>query len=218
MRTVGGAGAASLTALAVVSCDDSLSINDDPQTVSLDFSNDFGVLNYAYALEQLEAAFYAEVVDNFYGDLNSLEGRYFQDLFAHESVHRDFLAAAIPALGGELISDLEVDFSMIDFSNRSEVLSTARLLEDTGVSAYNGAGIYLEDPELLALAGKIVSVEARHAAWIRSVIDPGSAAFAGDDVVDVDTGFDVATPPPDVVAAVAATGLVVTPLEVINLG
>ncbi|MFP4229071.1 MAG: ferritin-like domain-containing protein, partial [Salinivenus sp.] len=131
-------GVAGLTALTVAGCDSGGSSAPDPETVSFDFSNDFGVLNYAYALEQLEAAFYAEATANFYGDLNSVEGQYFQDLAAHEGLHRDFLAAAIPALGGELISDLEVDFNDVDFGNRSEVLATARLLEDTGVRAYKG--------------------------------------------------------------------------------
>jgi rubrerythrin len=210
-------GAASITALTVSGCDSNNDSEPDPETVSFDFSNDFGVLNYAYALEQLEAAFYAEATANFYGDLSSVEGQYFRDLAAHEGLHRDFLAAAIPALGGELISDLEVDFSNIDFDSRNQVLATSRLLEDTGVSAYNGAGIYLENPDLLAVAGKIVSVEARHAASIRSLINAGSSDFAGDDVVDPDTGFDLATAPPNVLSAVAQTGLVVTPLEVTNL-
>ena len=210
-------GAAGLTALAVTGCDSNDDEDIDRQTVTLDFSDDFGVLNYAYALEQLEAAFYAEAAANFFGNSGSVTDQYFQDLAAHEAVHRDFLAAAIPALGGDLIPDLEVDFSDIDFDSQSEVLATARLLEDTGVSAYNGAGIYLENPDLVAVAGKIVSVEARHAAWIRSRINPGSADFAGDDVVDSTTGFDLATAPPNVLSAVADTGLVETPLQITNL-
>ena len=210
-------GAAGLAALTLTGCDSGGGMSG-PEAVTLDFSDDFGVLNYAYALEQLEAAFYATAAANFYGDPDSQEEQYFQDLAAHEGIHRDFLAAAIPALGGDLIPDLDVDFSGIDFSNRSQVLTTARLLEDTGVSAYNGAGIYLENPDLVAVAGKIVSVEARHAASVRSLVNPGSADFAGDDVVDPQTGFDLATAPSDVLSAVANTGLVTTPLEVTNVG
>lgn len=211
-------GAAGLAALAVTGCDSNGGMsNDTPETVTLDFSDDFGVLNYAYALEQLEAAFYATATANFYGDLSSAEGQYFRDIAAHEGIHRDFFATAIPALGGELIPDLEVDFSGIDFNNRDQVLSTAKLLEDTGVSAYNGAGIFLEDPELLAVAGKIVSVEARHAASVRSLVNPGSADFAGNDVVDPQTGLDVSTAPSNVLSAVADTGLVTTQLEVTNV-
>lgn len=210
-------GAAGLAALTVTGCDSNDGGMSPPETVTLDFSNDFGVLNYAYALEQLEAAFYAAAASDFYGDPNSTEGQYFQDVAAHENIHRDFLAEAIPALGGELIPNLEVDFSSIDFSDRGQVLATAKLLEDTGVSAYNGAGIYLENPDLVAVAGKIVSVEARHAASIRSLVNPGSADFAGDDVVDPQSGLDLATAPSDVLSAVANTGLVKTPLEVTNV-
>ena len=210
-------GAAGLAALAT-GCDSNggMTEMDEDEPVVLDVSTDTGVLNYAYALEQLEAAFYAEAAANFYGDPSSVEGQYFQDLAAHEGIHRDFLAAAIPSLDGTLIPTLEVDFSGIDFSNREQVLGVAKTLEDTGVSAYNGAGIFFQDPDLLALAGKIVSVEARHAASIRSLVNPGSTDFAGDDVVDPMTGLDVAAPPADVLAAVANTGLVVTELQVMN--
>jgi predicted deacylase len=217
----GGLGIASL--LVASGCDSDSGMAEmeemddmEDMPVVLDFSNDFGVLNYAYALEQLESAFYAEAAANFYGDTSSVEGQYFRDLAAHEALHRDFLAAAIPALGGELIPNLSVDFSSIDFSDRDAVLGVARTLEDTGVSAYNGAGIFLQDADLLTIAGKIVSVEARHAAAVRSIINPGSADFAGDDVVDPITGLDQALPPSEILAAVAATGLVTTEIEVQN--
>ena len=210
-------GAAGLAALAT-GCDSNggMPPMEEDEPVVLDFSTDTGVLNYAYALEQLEAAFYAEAAANFYGDPDSVEGQYFRDLAAHEGIHRDFLAAAIPSLDGTLIPNLEVDFSGIDFSNREQVLGIAKTLEDTGVSAYNGAGIFLQNPDLLTIAGKIVSVEARHAASIRSLVNPGSTDFAGDDVVDPMTGLEVAVPPADVLAAVADTGLVVTKLQVMN--
>jgi len=214
----GGLGVASVVAAA--GCDSDSGMGEElpmDMPVVLDFSSDTGVLNYAYALEQLEAAFYAEAAANFYGDPNSVEGQYFQDLAAHESIHRDFLAAAIPSLGGTLIPDLSVDFSGIDFSNRDAVLGVARTLEDTGVSAYNGAGIYLQNADLLTIAGKIVSVEARHAAAVRSLINPGSADFAGDDIVDPITGLDAAMPPDAILSAVAGTGLVTTQIEVQNI-
>ncbi len=46
------------------------------------------------------------------------------------------------------------------------------------------------------LAGKIVSVEARHAAYIRDLIAPGS--FAADDVVNSGTGLDTSRSPAQV--------------------
>src|SRR5690606_15381856 len=103
------------------------------------------------------------------------------DLEKHERAHREFFKAA---LGTNAIPGLEVDFSTIDFSDRDSVLGAAKTFEDLGVAAYNGAGQFLESADLLLIAGKIVSVEARHAAAIRALISPGSADFAGDDIID----------------------------------
>jgi hypothetical protein len=48
------------------------------------------------------------------------------------------------------------------------------------VRAYDGAGYLIQDVNYLLLAGKIVSVEARHAALIRELITANS--FLGDQV------------------------------------
>ena len=78
------------------------------------------------------------------------------------------------------------------------------------MAAYNGAGKLLKDPGYLVIAGKIVSVEARHASAIRTLINPGSADFAGDDVVDPVTGLDRALNPSQILAAVGDTGFITT--------
>jgi hypothetical protein len=155
---------------------------------------DIGVLNYAYALEQLEAAFYTMVIDSPYGGITDEETAWLTDIRDHEVEHRDFLKEA---LGDDAIPDLEVDFSSVDFTSRDAVLATAMTFEDLGVGAYNGAGKLIENPDYLLEAGKIVSVEARHAAAIRDLINPNSVSFAGDDVVD-ENGLDVAYEPADV--------------------
>ncbi len=69
------------------------------------------------------------------------------------------------------------------------------------MSAYNGAGQLLASDANLLLAGKIVSVEARHASAIRDLLNPNSMDFAGDDVVAVATGLDVVRTPAQVLAA-----------------
>ena len=168
---------------------------------------DIGVLNYAYALEQLEAAFYTQVVDSPYRGINDYELALLTDIRDHEVTHREFLKGA---LGGKRIPDLEVDFSAVNFSSRKSVLTTARTFEDLGVSAYNGAGQLLRNPDFLVAAGRIVSVEARHAAVIRNVLAPFSEAFAGDDVVD-ENGLDVVRLPSEVLPA--ADPFIVTPVS-----
>jgi hypothetical protein len=93
---------------------------------------------------------------------------------------------------------LEFDLSSVDLASRQSVLETAMALEDTGVGAYNGAGDRIASAAYLLIAGKIVSVEARHASAIRSLLNPDSGDFAGDDVVDTETGLGLAYDPAQV--------------------
>jgi rubrerythrin len=203
MTTVAGA-------LVMASCKK----DDDPVTPagSVDLgTGDIGILNYAYALEQLEAAFYTQVVATPYSGITDAERVLLTDIRDHEIIHRDFFKAA---LGTNAIQALEVNFSSIDFNSRASVLGAARIFEDTGVNAYNGAGKLIKDVNYLLLAGKIVSVEARHAAAIRELLQPNSAYFAGDDIID-SNGLDKATKPSDILAAVQP--FVKTPLTGANL-
>ncbi|WP_100074263.1 ferritin-like domain-containing protein [Chryseobacterium camelliae] len=178
-------------------------------------SGDIGVLNYAYALEQLEADFYTKVVNNFYSGISSVEKQVFTDLYNHEVIHRDFFKAAISGATSNVLPTLEFQYPNVNFNSRDSVLATAKALEDTGVAAYNGAGKYITNAAYLVIAGKIVSVEARHASAIRDLINPGTAAFSGDDVID-SNGLDLAKEPKDIVAA--AGGFIKTPFTWIERG
>lgn len=164
-------------------------------------NDDFGVLNYAYALEQLEAAFYIRVASSFYTGATNEEKDILTDIRNHEIAHRDFFKQA---LASKAIADLSVDFSAINFTNRDSVLGAAKTFEDLGVSAYNGAGKILVSAEFLLMAGKIVSVEARHAAIIRDLLMKNTASFAGDDIVDPTTGLDASKSPMQVLTAADA--------------
>lgn len=155
-------------------------------------SADIGILNFAYALEQIEAAFYTKANASYYHNAPLSEKQVLFDIMHHEVAHRDFLKAA---LGSNAIGDLQFDFSSVDFTTRDSVLKTSKALEDTGVSAYNGVGPLLQSADYLKIAAKIVSVEARHAAAIRDILNPRSADFAGDDVVDPATGLDFSRTP-----------------------
>ena len=206
-----GIAAASLF---LAGCDD----DDDPimvdNRVNLG-SGDVGVLNYAFALEQLEAAFYATVLQGgYFSSANADEQQVMRDLEAHERAHVEFLNTAISSVG-TAIPALQVDFSSIDFDSRDSVLATAQAFEDLGVSAYNGAGRLLSDANYLLAAGKIVSVEARHAAAIRTLRSNGSpTAFANSEVVD-SNGLDVVRTPSEVLA-IAGT-YVVTEIDASGL-
>jgi rubrerythrin len=185
-----GAGLA-IGGLWLAGCSDD---NDDvnPNSGFIDVgADDTGILNYAYALEQLEAAFYAQVVTGgYFSSASAAEKAVFNDLKDHEAIHAAFFKKA---LGNSAIKDLTPDFSNIDFglkmsaagASKMGVLNAAMAFEDLGVAAYNGAGRFIKSADYLTLAGKIVSVEARHAALIRELVKTNS--FVENDVVDLTT-------------------------------
>ena len=180
---------------------------------TLDLTTDAGILNYAYALEQLEAAFYvAAVASSTFGGLPAAEQELVADVRNHEVIHREFFRAV---LGSGRIGDLALNQATVTaaLSSRANLLATAKKLEDTGVAAYNGAGKYLTTKENLVVAGKIVSVEARHAAAFRDVLDTTGRDFAGNAVVDAN-GLDVKGEPGEILSAVVATNLVSTKITV----
>lgn len=179
-----------------------------PTTYTLDLSNDTGILNYAYALEQLEAAYYtAALTSAGFAALSNDEKEVLSDLQKHEVIHREFFKTV---LGSNAIPMINFNTATVGTltASRDVLLRTSQLLEDTGVSAYNGAGKYLTSAANLLVAGKIVSVEARHAAAIRDIRDTTGRLFAGDDVVNVQ-GLDVKAEPGAVGAAVNSLNVIV---------
>ena len=200
---LGGVGLV-VAGLTLAGCRDD-NFDMQPQNDIFDLGKgDVGILNYAYALEQLEADFYTKVVNNFYRGISDKERQLFTDIYHHEVIHRDFFKAALLAAGATPTPKLEFKYDGVDFKSRNSILATSKALEDTGVAAYNGAGKYIKNLDYLVIAGKIVSVEARHASAIRDIINPGSMDFAGDDVINVTTGLDVAKEPKEIVAAAGA--------------
>lgn len=158
-------------------------------------SGDIGILNYAYALEQLETAFYTLAQEKTAG-LTFNELQILQEIREHELVHREFFRAV---LGANAIPDLDFDFSMVNFNNRDNVFEIANKLESTGVGAYNGAARYIKNADIIGIAGKIVSVEARHASVTGHMYLPlpGSTYSFGFGTTD-SNGLDIVYKPSDV--------------------
>jgi len=205
---------AGATALVLAGCgkDD----NNTPGMVNVG-SSDVGVLNYAYALEQLEAAFYTQLRSGtYYTGLgtNSAERLILDDLYYHEVIHRDFLKTAIAAANATPIKALTPNFSAVNFNDRTSVLGTAKAFEDLGVAAYNGAGQYIQSATYLYIAGKIVSVEARHAAIIRDLVSDNT--FVGNDVITLTTA-STSSVTTNNAAANTSLERSLSPAEVVNI-
>ncbi len=123
---------------------------------------DIDILNFALTLEYLESAFYKEAQQRvkLSGDVKSLASLIGSD----EDQHVAALQKAIKGAGGKPAAAPEVSFP---FSDEAGFLKLAQAFEDTGVGAYDGAAPMISSKEVLASAGAIVQVEARHASAIR---------------------------------------------------
>jgi hypothetical protein len=172
---------------------------------------DVAILNYAYALEQLESAFYTKVTESPFRGATQLETDTFAEIRDHEAAHRAFFKKA---LGEHAIPEIEVDFSGIDFSRRAGVLDAADQFENLGIAAFNGAAPLISNVDYLAAAGTIVSVEARHAAMISALLHGPSAASAGQGHISA-KGLDATMAPRAVLAK--SKRFIKTPLTAASL-
>ena len=136
---------------------------------------DVDVLNFALTLEYLETAFYQEGAKA--KGLSSDVAEAVKTFGNEEQQHVDALTKTITDLGGKPVTAPKVDFG--DVSSESKFLKLAVTFEDLGVSAYNGAAPSIKSKEVLAAAGSIVQIEARHAATVRllSKEDPAPSSF-----------------------------------------
>ncbi len=147
-------------------------------------AGDVDILNFALTLEFLETEFYVQAAKQVKG-LSDYESKLTKELRDNEQEHVDALTATIKKLGGKPAAKPEFDFGGA-FGSRASYLKTANTLEDTGVSAYNGAGPLIESTEVLGAAGSIVQIEARHAAMIRLVRNVAPAPLAFDKASEMD--------------------------------
>ena len=153
---------------------------------------DVDILNYALTLEYLETAYYDRGLDEVSG-LSDEQTTLAEEIRDNEAEHVDALRSTIEQLGGQPVEEPEFDFGEA-YSSVDTFLRTANILEDTGVSAYNGAAPDIESTEVLAAAGSIVQVEARHAALIRLQREVSPAPLAFDKSSTMDEVLEAVTP------------------------
>jgi rubrerythrin len=159
---VSGGSAASAALLAACGDDDETSTTastTDDDMASQFGEGDLGIVNYALTLEYLETAFYNDVAKSglFKGDDLAL----IKQIGEAEQQHVDALTATAKQLGGKPAAEPRAEFPLDDATS---VLKLAATVENLGAAAYLGQAANIEDPDILAAALSIHSVEGRHAA------------------------------------------------------
>ena len=146
----------------------------------------------------------SKLLTRFGGRVQNTAFRYLSQIRDHEVAHVAFLKTA---LGANAVPTCVFKFDA-GLKNVDTFLKTARVLENTGVMAYDGAIRYVDTPDFLQAAATVATVEARHAAYLNLVnrASPFPAAF------------DTPKKPSDILAAVQATGFLVScPQPVLDL-
>ena len=148
-------------------------MQDATPVAGMTFETPVDVLNYALTLEHLEYAFYRDGLQEFTAEDFSAAGYadnvydFFGIIRDHELEHVETLVSVIGDLGGEPVEEAEYDFGYTDLAG---FVGVAQVLENTGVSAYQGAAQFLiDEDELLTAALTIHGVEARHAAYLNGL-------------------------------------------------
>jgi hypothetical protein len=146
---------------------------------------DIRILTFLLGLQRIERGFYAEAVRE--GRLQGDFAEYLQQVGRDEDEHITVLEAEL----GSPPPQADLNLSVGDaFRNAAAFVQKAAALEDAVVAAHNGQVTNLT-PARLQLVCSIVSVEARHAAWIRDLGGMPPAAGATDAPLDADAARDV---------------------------
>jgi hypothetical protein len=134
---------------------------------------DIAILNFALALEYLQAAFYTQTER--VGALRGALAEQARVVGSHERAH---VKAFQSVLGSAGIKEPNFNFHGVT-DNPRLFRSTAVAFEDLAVRAYKEQLPLIRSNAFLAAAVSVHSVEARHAAWIRRLagIVPASTAF-----------------------------------------
>ncbi|OAL50736.1 hypothetical protein IQ07DRAFT_436378 [Pyrenochaeta sp. DS3sAY3a] len=134
--------------------------------------SDIDILNFALTAEHLESEFYKQGFAKFPASdfqalgLSEANIKSLMGVGQTEATHVTTLQSVIAGAGAKPVEACQYNFDAA-LASADAMVKTARVLEAVGVSAYLGAAPLVNSSDVLAAAGSIVTVEARHQALIR---------------------------------------------------
>ncbi len=172
LKIAGSAGAVSFGSFVLAACGSSAKTNSTAaapasgsSTASTGSMGDISILNYALTLEYLEREFYSKVIAA--GLFTGKVGALIKDFGAQEATHVEALKGAVEKLGGTPAVNPNGKFPV---DNATQVANLAYTVENLGAAAYLGQAPHIQNPEVLASALAIHTVEARHAATLATLV------------------------------------------------
>ena len=197
LKKAGALGAAgSVLGLLAACSDDDSTGPTNKAVVTLPLTSDTDIFKFALFLELLEADFYTKAVAK--GILNGAVLTLATAIRDHENVHVSALQSALGAMAFTS-ADVEFDFGA-SLNTQTTFLSTAQVLEQTGVGAYLGALGSITSRAYRTTAGSIYTIENRHLAAIRTYNNASGGP--------VPAAFETGVAASAVVTAVVGTGFV----------
>lgn len=200
------AGAATSTGGSVVSSASSTSVPSSTSSAAPAAStgssgsstfNDTQILQYALTLEHLEASFYNQSLSKLSSadfeaaGYNASVRNQIYSIGRDEAAHVELLTTA---LGENAVPACTYNFSSV--TDVASFLTTARVLEGVGTSAYLGAAKNISNSTYLETAGSILTVEGRHASYLIAQTNDGGNAIPGafDTPLDFKQVYSLAAP------------------------
>ncbi|KAL8707747.1 MAG: hypothetical protein Q9220_007267 [cf. Caloplaca sp. 1 TL-2023] len=155
------------------------------------------ILNYALTLEYLERKFYQEALMN-YTQADFVNAGFkdpfyenLKEIYFDEQTHVKFLSDALTAAKITPTVELKYTFPATDVLS---FVTLSSVLEGVGVSAYLGAAASIMDKDYLTAAGSILTVEARHTAYIRASLGESPFPAPFDTPLDFNEVYSLAAP------------------------
>jgi len=148
----------------------------EPAVAARGPKQDTAILNYALVFEYLQAGFYTEAES--LGTIRAMRAEqetWARTLGAHERAHVTILKGV---LGRRAVAKPFFDYRGVT-EDPDAFTRTAVAMEDLTVALLGGQAPRVSDPGLRAAFFSLLTVEARHAAWARRILDfqPVVSAF-----------------------------------------
>jgi rubrerythrin len=144
---------------------------------------DVEILNFCLRFERLQATFYTQAEEiGTISRMSAAKRQWAQTLGAHERAHVQILKSV---LGKKAQRRPAFDFGEANQSDAA-FTKTAVAMEDLTVALLTGISPRIHDRRLTAALMGLLTVEARHAAWARSIIRTTPAPKAFDEAKTLD--------------------------------